>query len=318
CELVHDFACQVPGDIIWQMSRSLDDDTFGFHLKASRNDYKVVGYAAWKRSANALYAVNDPQVNEVQVDKTGRYLVVTMELPDPAPAPPDSGVEVRVVDLQTKRIVDLKDGGPDFAPGHHDCGRDTIVGHDNWNNRVTFRQLTGPHQFTTALGFGKDWSLSCHVSLLGDDEGWALVSTYVSNQLPNFGVFKNELLLFATDGSGRVRRIAHHHSAFRDYADSPRANLSRDGRFAVFTSNWGSPSRRDVFVVQIPLPTGRERYDTSPVRPESSANAAARDVSPRTSAPPTSRLTIAPATAPATSAPTTSAPATSMTATSTA
>src|SRR5581483_4150348 len=257
-ELVHDFAGQVPGDTIWQMSRSLDDDTFAFHLKSSRNNYQVVGYAAWKRSTNALYAINEPQVNEVQVDKTGRYLVVTMELPDPLPRPPDSGVEVRVVDLETKQITDLKDGGPDFAPGHHDCGRGTIVGHDNWNNRLTFRSLAGAHRFSTALSFGNDWSQGNHVSMLADDESWALVSTFVSTRLPNSGVFKNELLLFATDGSGRVRRLAHHHSVYRDYADAPRANLSRDGRFAAFTSNWGS-GRRDVFVVQIPPVSGRER-----------------------------------------------------------
>jgi hypothetical protein len=274
-ELVHDFAGQMPGDTIWQMSRSLDDDTFGFHLKNSRNDYKVIGYAAWKRSTNALYMVNDPQVNEVQVDKTGRYLVVTMELPDPLPPPPASAVEVRVVDLQTKQIIDLKDGGPDFAPGHHDCGRGTIVGADNWNNRYTFRQLASPHQFTTAVSFASDWSQSGHVSLLADDESWALVSTLVTNKLPSSGVLKNELVLVATDGSGRVRRIAHHHSVYRDYADMPRANLSRDGRFAAFTSNWGSSTRRDVFVVQIPPLTGRERYETT-TQPDAPVSATTR------------------------------------------
>jgi hypothetical protein len=272
-ELVHDFAGQVPGDTIWQMSRSLDDDTFAFHLKSSRNNYKVVGYAAWKRSANSLYAMNETEVNEVQVDKTGRYLVVTMELPDPPPPPPDSGIEVRVVDLQTKQITDLKDGGPDFAPGHHDCGRGSIVGADNWNNRYTFRKLATPHQFNTTVSFEKDWSLSGHVSLLADDESWALVSTFLANKLPSSGVFKDELFLAATDGSGRVRRLAHHHSVYRDYADTPRANISRDGRFVAFTSNWGSTTRRDVFVVRIPQSNERERYEATTTRPEAPASA---------------------------------------------
>jgi hypothetical protein len=303
-ELVHDFAGQVPGDTIWQMSRSLDDDTFGFHLKNSRNDYKVVGYAAWQRSTNALYVVNDPQVNEVQVDKTGRYLVVTMELPDPLPPPPASAVEVRVVDLQTKQITDLKDGGPDFAPGHHDCGRGTIVGADNWNNRYTFRQLASPHKFVTAVGFASDWSQAGHVSLLADDESWALVSTLVTNKLPNSGVLKNELVLIATDGSGRVRRIAHHHSLYRDYADMPRANLSRDGRFAAFTSNWGSSSRRDVFVVQIPPLTGRERYDTTTTQPDAPVSATTRSSTSDTSPRPTTPRTVSTTTPSSTETPT--------------
>jgi len=300
-ELVHDFAGQVPGDTIWQMSRSLDDDTFGFHLKSSRNDYKVAGYAAWKRSTNALYVVNDAQVNEVQVDKTGRYLVVTMELPDPPPPPPASAVEVRVVDLQTKQITDLKDGGPDFAPGHHDCGRGVVIGADNWNNTFTFRQLASPHKYAAVVSFGNDWSQGSHVSLLADDESWALVSTIVANKLPNSGVLKNELVLVATDGTGRIRRIAHHHSTMRDYADMPRANLSRDGRFAAFTSNWGSSSRRDVFVVQIPLSTGRERYETTTAQPDAPVSAAIRsstiDPTPRTKAPQTTLSTIPASTA---------------------
>jgi hypothetical protein len=211
-----------------------------------------------------------------------------MELPDPPPPPPDSGIEVRVVDLQTGQITDLKDGGPDFAPGHHDCGRGSIVGADNWNNRYTFRHLGSPHQFNTTVSFEKDWSLSGHVSLLADDESWALVSTFLANELPNSGVFKNELFLAATDGSGRVRRLAHHHSVYRDYADTPRANISRDGRFVAFTSNWGSSSRRDVFVVRIPpsryetpLPHVQERApvysSTNTVTPR---NAAARTASP--------------------------------------
>lgn len=312
-ELVHDFAGQVPGDTIWQMSRSLDDDTFGFHLKSSRNDYKVVGYAAWKRSTNALYVVNDAQVNEVQVDKTGRYLVVTMELPNPPPTPPASAVEVRIVDLQTKQITDLKDGGPDFAPGHHDCGRGVVIGADNWNNTFTFRQLASPHKYSAVVSFGNDWSQGSHVSLLADDEGWALVSTVVANKLPNSGVLKNELLLVATDGSGRIRRLAHHHSVMRNYADMPRANLSRDGRFAAFTSNWGSSSRRDVFVVQIPPLTGRERYETTSAQPVEAAIAPPRsstnDPAPRTAAGQTAVATILSPTATTTAASTARFPA---------
>ena len=66
------------------------------------------------------------------------------------------------------------------------------------------------------------------------------------------GVFRDELIQIAIDGSKRIRRIAHLHSAYRDYWDQPRANVSRDGKFAVFTSNWGSSTRRDVFIVKLP------------------------------------------------------------------
>lgn len=57
----------------------------------------------------------------------------------------------------------------------------------------------------------------------------------------------------ATDGSLAVRREAHHFSIYGDdYYASPRADLSRDGRFVAFTSNWGVPGgRKDVFILRI-------------------------------------------------------------------
>ena len=66
------------------------------------------------------------------------------------------------------------------------------------------------------------------------------------------GPFRNEIFQVSTDGSQRVRRLAHHHSVYRDYWDTPRANISRDGRFVAFTSNWGSTTRRDVFLIKVP------------------------------------------------------------------
>jgi len=61
----------------------------------------------------------------------------------------------------------------------------------------------------------------------------------------------------ATDGSGRVRRLAHTRndqlaSGEENYWDTPRANVSFDGRLVAFTSNWGWSRRRDVYVLQVP------------------------------------------------------------------
>jgi len=154
--------------------------------------------------------------------------------------------------LHTGIVENLTDDSPDFAPGHSDNGRETIIGADNWNNRITFRKLSSPHHIHSVLNLGKDWSQDYHISMLADDETWVLVSFYVVNTLPSGGVFRNEILLVATDGSQRVKRLAHHRTVFRDYWDSPRANISRDGRFVVFTSNWGGRSRGDVFIVRAP------------------------------------------------------------------
>jgi hypothetical protein len=105
--------------------------------------------------------------------------------------------------------------------------------------------------------------------LLSDDDNWLLVGTFVANNLASTKLFRNELLQVSTDGTQRVRRLAHMHSVYREYWDTPRATISRDGRFAAFTSNWGSATRRDVFVVKIPdAPT-----DVSQVAPVAGSSA---------------------------------------------
>ena len=86
--------------------------------------------------------------------------------------------------------------------------------------------------------------------MLADDEDWTLVSFY--GRKDKQGLFHNEIIQAATDGSGRLRRLCHHRSVYKSYWDSPRANISRDGRFVCFTSNWGGSDRRDVFILKIP------------------------------------------------------------------
>jgi len=242
--LVKDFASDLPSGDLWQMSMSLDDNCFAFTVRDTRE--KVTGYAAWRRSQNSLYRVdNTPEMDEVQVDKTGQYLVVKTG---------HSGagaVRVQIVTLATKRVENLIDGTPDYAPGHSDVGRGFVIGGDNWKNRLTYRSLATPHTLYSVLDF-PDWGIGAHVSLLADDEKWITMSTFLANDLPSTGVFRDELVQIATDGSKRIRRLAHLHSVYREYWDQPRANESRDGRFAVFTSNWGSATRRDVFIVKIP------------------------------------------------------------------
>lgn len=92
-----------------------------------------------------------------------------------------------------------------------------------------------------------------HFSLLADNEGWGLASRYSTTGSGVAKTFDNEIVLVATNGSNQVRRLAHHRSVVNDYYDQPKANISRDGQFIAFTSNWGNASgRRDVYIVKVP------------------------------------------------------------------
>jgi hypothetical protein len=80
----------------------------------------------------------------------------------------------------------------------------------------------------------------------------------------------DEVIAVATEGSKQVWRFAHHRSTVHgrgmegiagkyNFWDSPRGNVSQDGRFYMFTSNWeetlGKDSRdryrEDVFIVKL-------------------------------------------------------------------
>jgi hypothetical protein len=241
--LVKDFGAITGGGHVRQMSKSADDDVFGFTTQEA--GWAVTGAVAYQVSADKVLAqVAQTGLDEAQVDKSGAWLVVKTG------SQGKGAIEVKVVNLKTQAVEDLTDDGPDFAPGHSDNGAGSVIGADNWTNRVTFRQLATPHQASTVLSFGNDWSQDYHVSMRASDDAWVLLSLYQSGAHTP-GLFHNEIIQAATDGSGSVRRLAHHHSAFNDYWDSPRANISRDGCFVAFTSTWGASGRRDVFVLDL-------------------------------------------------------------------
>ena len=249
--LLRDFTKELPaGGYLGQMSKSLNDMVFAFTIKDRK--YKSKGIFAWRRDTDKVLVKRElPGLDEAQVDKSGRFCIIKTGRQG------KGAIEVQVADLMTGKIEDLTDNAPDFAPGHSDNGHGVVIGADNWRNRITFRHLARPHEVHTVLDFRNDWSQGLHVSLLADDEDWALVSLYKGNRQKSSGVFLNELVLAATDGTQRVRRLAHHRSAFKSYWDSPRACISRDGSFVLYTSNFNGAGRRDVFILKVPPAEGR-------------------------------------------------------------
>ena len=61
---------------------------------------------------------------------------------------------------------------------------------------------------------------------------------------------------FGTAGTTKYQRIcrlyAHIRTTADEYYDAPKASVSYDSKYAVFTSTWGGRNRRDVFIAQIP------------------------------------------------------------------
>lgn len=241
--VVHDFAPDLPaGHHLWQMSRSMDDNVFAF-TQRNAADYGV-GFLVYRRSTNqVIYRRATTEIDEVQIDKSGRYLVYKTGRPG------QGVVDVEIIDLLDGSVELLTDGAPDYAPGHSDNGNGNIVGSEDNLNRILFRNLATPHNFKVLLNLNNMWDNERHISQLMDDESWTLA---VFNGASASGLFRRELVQIATDQSQRVRRLAHHRSVYADYDDTALANISRDGRFIAFTSNWGGRVRNDLFIVKSP------------------------------------------------------------------
>jgi hypothetical protein len=240
--LVKDFSRDViAGGGLKQMSKSLNDDVFAFTLTNGSSDD---GYIVWKRSTNqVLKRVLVANLDETQIDKTGRYLSVVFDSP--------INGNVDIWDLQSNTKTSLAYGSGGFV--HHDSGHGTLLSLGS-GSELRYRQLSTPNTWTSILpGYFGTGTQDTHYSMLADNESWALVSRFHKSGGTVANAFDNEITQVATDGSGQVRRLAHHRSVVNDYKDSPRANISRDGRFVAFTSNWGNANgRRDVYIVQAP------------------------------------------------------------------
>jgi hypothetical protein len=280
-KLVRDFSREqgfAPTDYLWQMSMSEDEDVFAFTHRNSA--YKTLGYLVYKRSTDkVLLNVRSNAEDEVQIDKTGRFLQIPLSKADA------DGKIYYVHDLRTGTKTGLVPGAPDYSPGHGDVGAGVSIAWDNDENRLLYRDLGRPRAFKSILDLKTDWTQGLHVSLRARSDEWALVS-FEAVATVGAGLFHRELVLVKTDGSQQVRRLLHHRSIYRDYWDAPHANISYDGRFVAFASNWGGTNRTDLFVARLdpPLPTD-SRTPTPPAPPSQATptrgNTRSRRVSPQ-------------------------------------
>ncbi len=231
------------GGYITQISKSKDDNCFAGSYETAGTPN---GYWVWKRDTDTVLLENTSKasLDEVQIDKTCAYLTIKIV-----------GGNAEVWDLGTGLQVGSTLTG-NTAFNHSDTGDDTAVTHRPANTSLGYRSLATPTTITDLLPcLTNGWSYTTrqdHFSMTATNQLWMVASRYKSDGSGVTAAFDNEIVQVATDGSCRVRRIAHHRSIATNYESQPKANSSMDGQFVVFTSNMGnSTGRRDVFVVKI-------------------------------------------------------------------
>jgi hypothetical protein len=261
-----------------QLSKSfVDDRYFAFHwipdqghdLNLYDNKNMVRKAVVYDRLTDTTYIWDmeemgyDPsqwRLDEVRLDHKGKILHIFMykEVGDV-----QAVIFWDFANQAPEDAIFINDGFEERGGGHYDMGTDIQVQMDRWGNtgfQVIKRELADPKQWTIiATSPVEDWQSSAHISATGPDDSWALVSTYTGLESPDYSApFTNELVLVRTDGSGDILRLAHTYGTQPgwSYLHSPFGNISPDGRFFAFSSNWmnGSPGEGtlDVYVGRIP------------------------------------------------------------------
>ncbi|HJU54906.1 MAG TPA: LamG-like jellyroll fold domain-containing protein, partial [Pyrinomonadaceae bacterium] len=263
-----------------QMYMSANDDVFCW-LQKRQGFTDAWGFTVYKRSTNQILFnepdVYDGEINEVHVDKSGKWLHIVIPTAQP------DGTGTRILNLQTGQYQPMVHS-VDRTPGHGDMGTETIVGVNIYEAGLTARHLSDVHSFQQIFNYktiegNSDWTKDLHGSLLANDEGWITIGTYVdwdaiAGGLTNYHLMDNEIAQIATDGTGRVRRLAHTHSIIaadeapgqtlsgiapkpsNGYTAMPKPTISKDGKYIAFTSNWGNSDRYDLFILKVPPPAG--------------------------------------------------------------
>jgi len=246
------------------------------------------------------------------LDKSGRYVILETTAPDrPARAP------LYVWDTIATTFTALPESSA-LSGGHFATGFGTMVNQDcctstTWDAaQWQLRNLATPAANQDLIAP----VLSPQETYAGDHASWnnAQPGTPVpfitgfyrtATETAPWRPWDDEIIAVQTGGtsSATVWRFAHHRSSLVSFWDTPRANVSQDGRWALFTSNWertlgGDPDgapREDVFMVELrgsaaspssPAPVPAPSAAPSPIPTPAPAPTPAPTPSPGPSTPP--------------------------------
>lgn len=307
---------------LWQLSASEDQHRYAATVRSG--SYQPLGLVVYDVTTDEVWAYTIPSgetLDEGQLDKTGRYLVIKLngrkwqvwDLTQPSAGPvktdgpghSDNGASVLFQGhgrgLYQRELGTAENEGPLYAAplvegksnGYADAHTSALAGdgYVYWSTYTSAEPGTGgPVSINWVSDGGETWRVDYNEEIAakpykrmpevvrmgqhalrqvgslplarGD---WHLTSAgvlYVRNpdgsdpNTRNMVAFDwrpihEEVVGVRTDGTGLVR-LAHHHAHIYNYNSTPRAAVSYDGGYVVFTSNWGGRSRNDVFAVRVP------------------------------------------------------------------
>lgn len=235
-----------------QLQVSADDNVFTFHARNPSTDAHLDAVVFDRQASKTrVFDRQGFSIDETGVDKLGDTVLIY-----------GTDGTFKLWDFRGGRVSSFGMDENDMPGGHMDLGRLRMVNSDGWDTGLVVRSYTNPRgtglrnivQYQRPDG-SLNWTIADHVSMRTDDETFVIGSTYSGDG--TWGAFEKEIYLAYTDGSGFVR-LAHTRSETLgpdsdwQYWTQPRAVVDRRGHYVVYTSNLGSSSRMDVFILKIP------------------------------------------------------------------
>jgi len=173
-------------------------------------------------------------------------------------------------DIGTLNLVACPENvGPNYCNGHAVMGFTKAINQRQVGDGMDFaiRPMSTPNSATLFPGLisplltPAQWVVDTHPSwnnVQSDEKQPVCMEVYRTDNIVQ-RAWDGEIICAAMDGSFKVWRFAHHRSNVANlFWDQPRANVSQDGRFVMFTSNWGGTvgtgpdgARQDAFIVQL-------------------------------------------------------------------
>jgi hypothetical protein len=218
------------------------------------------------------------------LDKSGRYVVLETTAPDrPARAP------LYVWDTTGNSVVALPEttalSGGHYATGfgamvNQDCCTSTTWDAAQWQMR-SLATPTANRDLITPVLTPQETYAGDHASWNNAQAGSLVpfVTAYyrTSSETAPWRAWDDEIIAVQTSGGSNatVWRFAHHRTSLVSFWDTPRASVSQDGRWAIFTSNWegtlggdpGGGPREDVFMVELRGPATSSASPTQTATP---------------------------------------------------
>ena len=213
-------------------------------------------------------------IHDARINKSGRFAEISRSgASAPGVAPTPNSAPSFVWNVDTMEVAPC---GPKGCKGHHALGYSHLLNPSEQEHPMDLwirplNQLDAPVPLIRHLPTIQGW-YDLHISwndANSDDSTPACLSTYRRDN-PNTpgvalkvaGPWENEILCVETDRKdSKIWRFAHTYSTAQNgFWSSPRGNVSQDGRFYMFTSDWedqlgwdrGTPSyRTDVFIVEL-------------------------------------------------------------------